>query len=121
MRILGLYDVRSAKVSGSFSFDAGASGSVSFKANSCSPVERSTAIAAELAVETCGTRSAFDRRLPRVESARTDAEAGVATATATAARSARVRRITRIFEGGAYRVKRWVPTWSKIGRAALVQ
>ena len=37
---------------------------MSFSANSCSPVARSTATAAELAVETCGTRSAFARRLP---------------------------------------------------------
>ena len=76
IRIVGLNDVKSAYVRASFSFDAGASGSVSLVANSCSPVPRSTATAAELAAETCGTRSAFASRSCSVESARTAAAAG---------------------------------------------
>ena len=62
-RYAGPRRVSAAHETGSFSFDAGITGSRSLCANRTAPVRTSTAIADVRASETCGERSVFDSRV----------------------------------------------------------
>src|SRR5205823_8892384 len=110
-----------AYVSGSFSFEAGASALAPFCANTMVPVSRSNATPAERAGATCGTRSARARERCSGDCwlGRAAVEPGAASATARQSAATR-RRLKRdpFFAGERVQSRRWALRRRKIVRAA---